>query len=76
MRLKVLAEKEAAVQEVISDARMSLKDVSKDAAKYKKLLTDLLVQVTPAAAQLDCNLLQQQLFVQQNFMPAVDCLSH
>lgn len=44
MRLKVLAAKEAAIQEITAEARARLKDASKDGAKYRKLMTDLLVQ--------------------------------
>ncbi|KAG2422445.1 hypothetical protein HXX76_016015 [Chlamydomonas incerta] len=44
MRLKVLAAKEAAVQDIITDAKLRLRDVSKNPATYKKLLQDLLVQ--------------------------------
>lgn len=45
MRLKVLAAKEAAVQDIITDAKARLRDVSKNPSTYKKLLQDLLVQV-------------------------------
>jgi V-type H+-transporting ATPase subunit E len=44
MRLKVLAAKEAAVQEIITEAKARLRDVSKNPATYKQLLQDLLVQ--------------------------------
>ncbi|PNW70799.1 hypothetical protein CHLRE_17g734500v5 [Chlamydomonas reinhardtii] len=44
MRLKVLAAKEAAVQDIITDAKARLRDVSKNPSTYKKLLQDLLVQ--------------------------------
>ena len=45
MRLKVLTAREAAIQEVISEARAKLKEVSKNPTAYKKLLIDLIVQV-------------------------------
>ncbi|PNH03090.1 V-type proton ATPase subunit E1 [Tetrabaena socialis] len=44
MRLKVLTAKEAAVQEVITEAKARLRDVSKNPALYKKLMQDILVQ--------------------------------
>ncbi|GFR51972.1 hypothetical protein Agub_g14499 [Astrephomene gubernaculifera] len=44
MRLKVLAAKEAAVQEIITEAKARLRDVSKNPTTYKQLLQDLLVQ--------------------------------
>jgi V-type H+-transporting ATPase subunit E len=45
MRIKVLAAREAAIQEIVIEAQSKLKDVSKNPATYKKLLTDLMVQV-------------------------------
>ncbi len=45
MRLKVLTAREAAIQEVIGEARAKLKEVSKNPTAYKKLLIDLVVQV-------------------------------
>lgn len=44
MRLKVLTAREAAIQEVIGEARTKLKEVAKNPTMYKKLLIDLLVQ--------------------------------
>jgi V-type H+-transporting ATPase subunit E len=44
MRLKVLAARESAIQEIVSEARTKLKEVSKNPASYKKLMIDLLVQ--------------------------------
>eukprot|EP00195_Chlamydomonas_chlamydogama_P015513 CAMPEP_0202899930 /NCGR_PEP_ID=MMETSP1392-20130828/9336_1 /ASSEMBLY_ACC=CAM_ASM_000868 /TAXON_ID=225041 /ORGANISM="Chlamydomonas chlamydogama, Strain SAG 11-48b" /LENGTH=277 /DNA_ID=CAMNT_0049586233 /DNA_START=136 /DNA_END=970 /DNA_ORIENTATION=+ len=44
MRLKVLAAREAAIQEIVAEAKLKLREVSKNQATYKKLLTDLLVQ--------------------------------
>lgn len=44
MRLKVLTAREAAIQEVIGEARAKLKEVSKNPTAYKKLLIDLIVQ--------------------------------
>jgi V-type H+-transporting ATPase subunit E len=44
MRLKVLAAREAAIQEIVHEARNKLKEVSKNPQTYKKLLTDLLTQ--------------------------------
>lgn len=44
MRLKVLAAKEASIQEILSEAKARLRDVSKNPQNYKKLLQDLLVQ--------------------------------
>lgn len=45
MRLKVLAAREAAIQEIVAEAKSKLRDVSKNPTAYKKLMTDLLVQV-------------------------------
>lgn len=45
MRIKVLAAREAAIQEIVSEAKTKLREVSKNPTTYKKLLTDLLVQV-------------------------------
>lgn len=45
MRLKVLAAREAAIQEIVAEAKTKLRDVSKNPTAYKKLMTDLLVQV-------------------------------
>lgn len=45
MRLKVLAAREAAIQEIVAEATHKLREVSKSPASYKKLLGDLLVQV-------------------------------
>lgn len=45
MRINVLKAKEAAIQELLSEAKAKLKEVSKNPANYKKLMTDLLVQV-------------------------------
>ncbi|GAX82621.1 hypothetical protein CEUSTIGMA_g10047.t1 [Chlamydomonas eustigma] len=44
MRIKVLAAREAAIQEIVNEAQSKLKDVSKNPATYKTLLTDLMVQ--------------------------------
>lgn len=44
MRLKVLAAREAAIQEIVAEASVRLRDVSKNPTTYKKLLGDLLVQ--------------------------------
>lgn len=44
MRLKVLAARESAIQEIVAEAKLKLREVSKNPAAYKKLLTDLLVQ--------------------------------
>ncbi len=52
MRLKVLAAKEASVQEIITEAKARLRDVSKNPQNYKKLLQDLLVQVCGVATRL------------------------
>lgn len=43
-RLKVLQARENAVHELIHDAQQSLAGIAKDTAKYKTLLTDLLLQ--------------------------------
>lgn len=43
-RINVLKAKEAAIQEILAEAKAKLKDVSKNPANYKKLMTDLLVQ--------------------------------
>lgn len=51
MRLKVLAAKEASIQEILSEAKARLRDVSKNPQNYKKLLQDLLVQVCGWAAR-------------------------
>ena len=45
MRIKVLAAREAAIQEIVTEAKTKLREVSKNPTTYKKLLTDLLVQV-------------------------------
>ena len=44
MRIKVLAAREAAIQEIVTEAKTKLKEVSKNPTAYKKLMTDLLVQ--------------------------------
>lgn len=44
MRIKVLGARELAIQEIVSEAKIRLRDVSKNPSEYKKLLTDLLVQ--------------------------------
>lgn len=44
MRLKVLAARESAIQEIVAEARLKLREVAKNPTTYKKLLTDLLVQ--------------------------------
>ncbi|GIL77991.1 hypothetical protein Vretimale_7389 [Volvox reticuliferus] len=70
MRLKVLAAKEAAVQEIITEAKLRLRDVSKNTISYKKLLQDLLVQamrklnersVTVSCRQVDLLLVKEVL---------------
>lgn len=43
-RIKVLSAREAAIQEIVSEAKLKLREVSKNPTTYKKLLTDLLVQ--------------------------------
>lgn len=43
-RIKVLSAREAAIQEIVQEAKLKLRDVSKNPTTYKKLLTDLLVQ--------------------------------
>ena len=45
MRIKVLAAREAAIQEIVAEAKSKLREVSKNPTSYKKLMTDLLVQV-------------------------------
>ena len=45
MRIKVLAAREAAIQEIVAEAKTKLREVSKNPTTYKKLMTDLLVQV-------------------------------
>jgi vacuolar-type H+-ATPase subunit E/Vma4 len=47
MRLKVLQAKEAAIQEIVADTKARLRDVPNSQGTYKKLLTELLVQVRP-----------------------------
>lgn len=49
-RLKVLQARENAVHELIHDAQQSLAGTAKDTAKYKTLLTDLLLQVRSRSA--------------------------
>ncbi len=49
MRIKVLAAREAAIQEIVAEAKTKLREVSKNPATYKKLMTDLLVQVRMCA---------------------------
>ena len=41
----MLKAKEAAIQEILAEAKAKLKEVSKNPTTYKKLMTDLLVQV-------------------------------
>lgn len=45
MRIKVLGAREFAIQEIVTEAKIKLRDVAKNPVVYKKLLTDLLVQV-------------------------------
>ena len=45
MRIKVLAAREAAIQEIVAEAKLKLREVSKNPTTYKKLMTDLIVQV-------------------------------
>ena len=49
-RLKVLQARENAVHELIHDAQQSLAGIAKDTAKYKTLLTDLLLQASSRSA--------------------------
>lgn len=44
-RIKVLSARESAIQEIVTEAKLKLREVSKNPTTYKKLLTDLLVQV-------------------------------
>lgn len=44
-RLKVLAARETAIQSVVKEARMRVRDLARNPTAYKKLLQDLLVQV-------------------------------
>lgn len=44
-RIKVLSARESAIQEIVAEAKLKLREVSKNPTTYKKLLTDLLVQV-------------------------------
>eukprot|EP00798_Chlamydomonas_sp_ICE-L_P010250 gene10250-8168_t len=44
MRLKVLAAREQAIQEIVAESQQKLREVCKTPAEYKRLLTDLLVQ--------------------------------
>lgn len=50
MRLKVLAAKEASIQEILHEAKAKLKDVPKSTSSYKALLQSLIVQVRHATA--------------------------
>eukprot|EP00197_Chlamydomonas_leiostraca_P009605 CAMPEP_0202863548 /NCGR_PEP_ID=MMETSP1391-20130828/4140_1 /ASSEMBLY_ACC=CAM_ASM_000867 /TAXON_ID=1034604 /ORGANISM="Chlamydomonas leiostraca, Strain SAG 11-49" /LENGTH=234 /DNA_ID=CAMNT_0049543195 /DNA_START=84 /DNA_END=788 /DNA_ORIENTATION=+ len=43
-RIKVLSARESAIQEIVHEAKLKLREVSKNPTTYKKLLTDLLVQ--------------------------------
>ncbi len=43
-RIRVLSAREAAIQEIVTEAKLKLREVSKNPTAYKKLLTDLLVQ--------------------------------
>jgi vacuolar-type H+-ATPase subunit E/Vma4 len=45
-RIKVLSARETAIQEIVTEAKLKLREVSKNPSTYKKLLTDLLVQVS------------------------------
>ena len=47
-RIRVLAAREEAVQGLLGEAYAALAALSKDAGAYKRLLTDLLVQVSAA----------------------------
>lgn len=49
-RIKVLSAREAAIQEIVNEAKLKLREVSKNPTTYKKLLTDLLVQVGVACS--------------------------
>ncbi len=55
-RLKVLQARENAVHELIHDAQQSLAGIAKDTAKYKTLLTDLLLQVSSRSAKYGTHL--------------------
>lgn len=48
-RIKLLTAREEAIQQVLVEAKLRLRDVAKNPASYKKLLTDFLVQVRAAA---------------------------
>ena len=45
-RLSVLKARDDSVKGIVDDARASLGDVTKDTARYKKMLQDLISQVT------------------------------
>lgn len=69
-RIKVLSAREAAIQEIVNEAKLRLREVSKNPTTYKKLLTDLLVQamkkleersVTVKCRQVDLILVKEML---------------
>jgi hypothetical protein len=76
MRLKVLAAREAAIQEIVHEAKLKLRDVSKNPQAYKKLLTDLLVQVRstrPASAPAQLHGTWPQQYVVQQAAAQIWC---
>jgi V-type H+-transporting ATPase subunit E len=50
-RIKVLTAREASIQEMLAEAKLRLREVSKNPTTYKKLLTDLLVQAMRKLAE-------------------------
>jgi V-type H+-transporting ATPase subunit E len=57
-RIKVLTARESSIQEIVTEAKLRLREVSKNPASYKKLLQDLLVQamrkLSEKAATVKC----------------------
>lgn len=45
-RLKVLAARDAAIQTVVKEARAKVREVAKNPNAYRKIMQDLLVQVS------------------------------
>jgi hypothetical protein len=53
-RLKVLAAREAAIQAVLREVRGHVRDLARNPTSYKKLLQDLLVQVSHQELRVCC----------------------
>lgn len=60
MRIKVLAAREAAIQEIVAEAKLKLREVSKNPTTYKKLMTDLIVQAMRKLKEKTCSVRVRQ----------------